>query len=97
MKYLLKHGKASLHRYPVGQKILPKSHGFRDTSTFVLRFLRKIQKFKMDAIFWETIFGKLVSGVCLDTLWVENFDEIALFHTVKEIQAVLCFTRLENC
>ena len=26
-------------------------------------------------------------------MWVENFDEIALSHTVKEIQAVLCFTR----
>ena len=27
----------------------------------------------------------------LDTLWVENFDEIALFRTVKEIDANLCF------
>ena len=27
----------------------------------------------------------------LDTLWVENFDEIALSRTVKEIQANLCF------
>ena len=27
----------------------------------------------------------------LDTLWVENFDEIALSHTVKEIEANLCF------
>ena len=27
----------------------------------------------------------------VDTLWVENFDEIALSHTVKEIQANLCF------
>ena len=26
-----------------------------------------------------------------DTLWVENFDEIALSHTVKEIKANLCF------
>ena len=28
---------------------------------------------------------------CLDTLWVENFDEIALSHTVKEIEANLWF------
>ena len=28
---------------------------------------------------------------CSDTLWVENFDEIALSHTVKEIEAKLCF------
>ena len=27
----------------------------------------------------------------LDTLWVENFDEIALSHTVKEIEGNLCF------
>ena len=30
----------------------------------------------------------------LDTLWVENFDEIALSRTVKEIEANLCFTIL---
>ena len=27
----------------------------------------------------------------LDTLWVENFDEITLSRTVKEIEANLCF------
>ena len=27
----------------------------------------------------------------LGTLWVENFDEIALSRTVKEIEANLCF------
>ena len=30
----------------------------------------------------------------LDTLWVENFDEIALPRTVKEIEANLCFAIL---
>ena len=29
-----------------------------------------------------------------DTLWVENFDEISLSHTVKEIEAILCFAIL---
>ena len=29
--------------------------------------------------------------LCLDTLWVENFDEIALSRTLKEIEANLCF------
>ena len=28
---------------------------------------------------------------CTDTLWVENFDEIALSRMVKEIEANLCF------
>ena len=44
----------------------------------------------------EKIFGKLARVDWLETLWVENFDEIALSHTVKEIQAVLCFNHLEN-
>ena len=32
-------------------------------------------------------FGKLQRLHSLDTLWVENFDEIALSRTVKEIEA----------
>ena len=34
------------------------------------------------------IFGKLQRLHSLDTLWVENFDEIALSRTVKEIEAI---------
>ena len=46
----------------------------------------------MAAIFGEgKFFGKLQRVHSLDTLWVENFDEIALSHTVKEIEANLCF------
>ena len=37
------------------------------------------------------IFGKLQRVHFLDTPWVENFDEIALSRTVKEIEANLCF------
>ena len=44
----------------------------------------------MAAIFGEgKIFKKLPRVQCSDTLWVENFDEIALSHTVKEIEANL--------
>ena len=47
----------------------------------------------MAAIFGEgQIFLKLSRVQCSDTLWVEIFDEIALSHTVKEIEANLCFT-----
>ena len=47
---------------------------------------------KMAAIFGEgKFFGKLQKLHSLDTLWVENFDEIALSRTVKEIEANLCF------
>ena len=46
----------------------------------------------MAAIFGEgKIFGKLQRLHFLGTLWVENFDEIALSRTVKEIEANLCF------
>ena len=40
------------------------------------------------------IFWKLPRVHSLDTLWVENFDEIALSRTVKEIEAHLCFAIL---
>ena len=53
----------------------------------VLHFLSKIRKLKT--------YGNLERVVCLDTLGIENFHEIALSHTVKETQAVLCFTA--NC
>ena len=36
-------------------------------------------------------FGKLPRVHWSETLWVENFDEITLSHTVKEIEANLCF------
>ena len=46
----------------------------------------------MAAIFGEgKILGKLHRVHSLDTLWVDNFDEIALSRTVKEIEAILCF------
>ena len=59
----------------------------------VLPFLSKIRKLNMTPIFGEEkIFGNLDRVVSFVTLQAENFDEIALSHTVKEIQAVLCFT-----
>ena len=46
----------------------------------------------MAAIFGEgEIFKKLPRVQCSDTLWVENFDEIALSRMVKEIEADWCF------
>ena len=37
---------------------------------------------------WLSFLGR---GKFFDTLWVENFDEIALSRMVKEIEANLCF------
>ena len=46
----------------------------------------------MAAMFGEgKIFWKLQRLHSLDTLWVENFDEIALSRRVKEIEGNLCF------
>ena len=46
----------------------------------------------MAANFGEgNIFRKLSRVHFSDTLWVKNFDEIALSRTVKEIEANLCF------
>ena len=46
----------------------------------------------MAAIFGEgKIFCKYQTVHSLDPLWVENFDEIALSRTVKEIEANSCF------
>ena len=46
----------------------------------------------MAAIFGEgKFFWKLQRVHSLDTQWVENFDEIALSRTVKEIEANSCF------
>ena len=39
-------------------------------------------------------FEKLPRVHFLDTLWIENFDEIALSHTVKERESILCFAIL---
>ena len=52
----------------------------------------KIRKFKIVAIFGEgKFFWKLLRVHLSDNLWVENFDEIALSRTVKEIEVILCF------
>ena len=57
-----------------------------------LAIFGKFGKFKMAAIFGEgKFFWKLQRAHSLDSLWVENFDEIALSRTVKEIEANLCF------
>ena len=47
----------------------------------------------MAAIFGEgKIFLKIANRHSLDTPWIENFVEIAVSRTVKEIQAILCFS-----
>ena len=52
----------------------------------------KNSKIQNGCHFWGgEIFLKIAESAFLRTLWVENFDEIALSRTVKEIEAILCF------
>ena len=55
-------------------------------------FWQKFENSKWPPFLGEgKILGKLQRLHSLDTPWVENFDEIALSRTVKEIEANLCF------
>ena len=54
--------------------------------------LGKNPKIQNDRHMWGgENFLKIARVHSLDTPWVENFDEIALSRTVKEIEANLCF------
>ena len=55
-------------------------------------FFHFLRKFENGRHMWEEeIFLKIAKVHCSDTLWVKNFDEIALSRMVKEIEANLCF------
>ena len=54
-------------------------------------FWQKFEKSKWPPFLGRGTYFKLQRVHALDTLWVENFDEIALSRTVKEIEANLCF------
>ena len=59
---------------------------------FVFCHFCKNSKIQNGRHFWGgENFWKIAKLHSLDTLWVENFDEIALSRTVKEIEANLCF------
>ena len=54
-------------------------------------FWQKFENSKWPPFWGEEIFRKLSIVHCLNTLWVENFNKIALSRTVKEIEENLCF------
>ena len=61
-------------------------------ANFCFSIFGKNLKIQNGRHFWEKeIFWKLPRVHSFDTLWVENFDEIALSRTVKETEANLCF------
>ena len=92
----LKIAKTTLLRYPVGRKFRQNcsiSHGYGDRSKFVFcHFWQKFENSKWPPFLGRgKFFFKLPRVHCSDTLWVESFDEIALYCTVREIEANLCF------
>ena len=60
---------------------------------FCFSIFGKNSKIQNGRHFWEEEnFFKMPRVHCLATLWVENFDEIVLCRTVKEIEANLFFS-----
>ena len=91
----LKNAKSTMIRYPVGWAILikiarPHRVYRRNANLCFAIFGKKFSPPKLAAIFGDfQIFAKIGRlQICFYTLWVENFDEIALSHTVKEIEAI---------
>ena len=85
----LKIGKSTFLRYPVGRKF-DEIALFRTVKeiqgNFCFAIFGKNWKIQNGRLFGEgKFFGKLQRLHLSDTLWVENFDEIALSRTVKEI------------
>ena len=54
-------------------------------------FWQKFENLKWLPFLGRENFLNLQRVHSLDTLWVKNFNEIALSHTVKEIEGNLCF------
>ena len=94
VKYSLKLGKASLHRYYLCQNFCKnRSIYHRLYKHFcVLQFLRKIRKFKMAAILWQVKYPLKLTKASLHRYPVDQtFAEIALPCTVFENQAFFWF------
>ena len=90
-EYFLKIGKSTLLRYPVCLWVenfdeIALSRTVKEIEAIcVLPFWAKIRKFKMAAICGKRKILKIAKSTLPRVHW-ENFDEIALSHTVKEIQ-----------
>ena len=96
-KSFLKIAKEYISQIPCGSKISTKSLLSRTVkeieANLCFAIFGKNSKIQNGHYFWGgENFLKLPRVHCSDTLWVENFDEIALSRTVKEIEANLCFS-----
>ena len=87
-KIFLKIAKSTFLRYPMGWKFQRNNPILHGQGKFV--FFHFGQKFENSK--WPPFLGR--GKFFENCLWVENFDEIALSRTVKEIESILCFAIL---
>ena len=91
----LKIAKSTMLRYPVGENFdeIALSRTVKEIeANLCFAIFGKNSKNQNGRHFWGgEIFLQTAKITSLDTLWVENFDKIALSRTVKEIEANLCF------
>ena len=71
---------------------LRKTSFLEGSLPLIRHFFLKFENSKWPPFLGREIFLKIANSTFLSTLWVENFDEIALSRTVKEIEANLCFS-----
>ena len=88
----MKIAKSTFLRYPMGRKFHRNNGYARLRQICVFPFWAKIQNGRH--MWGGKFFLKIAKSTFLRYPWVENFDEIALSRTVKEIEAILCFAIL---
>ena len=94
VKYLLKLGKASLHRYPVGQNFCQNHYLIFEIQDFVKNAKNpKWPPFLAGQNFFFLKLGQLLRRF---TPWIKIFIKIALTSIVFEIQAFSCFAFLKK-
>ena len=91
----LKTTKITFLRYPVGENFdeIALSRTVKEIeANLCFAIFGENSKIQNGRHFWGgEIFLKIAKITFLRYLWVENFDEITLSRTVKEIEANLCF------
>ena len=94
-KIFLKIAKTTMLRYPVGENVdeIVLSRTVKEIEgNLCFAIFGKNSKIKNGRHFWGgENFLKIAKITFLRYPVDENFDEIALSHTVKEIEAILCF------
>ena len=87
----MKIAKSTLLRYPVGRIALSRTVKEIEANLCFAIFGKNSKIQNGRHIWGAENFLKICKSILLRYPWLENFDEIALSRTVKEIEANLCF------